>query len=152
MCIRDRPTVIVSDRGKEFLNSVMQDLTKWLGVSHDKTSPHHPQTNASAERYNRTMKAYLTAMLDNEETLDWEEWLPALMFSYNTQVHKSTMDSPFFLTYLHDPKLPFFDIENPQPLYKDGYVPEAAARLGTAYKAAREHICLLYTSPSPRDS
>ena len=63
------------------------------------------------------------------------------MFSYNTQVHKSTMKSPFFLTYLHDLKLPFFDIENPRPLYKDGYVPEASARL-----------CLLYTSPSPRDS
>ena len=126
------------------------------------------------------MKAYLTAMLGNDQTLDWEEWLPALMFSYNTQVHKSTMESPFFLLYLHDPKLPFFNIENPRPLYKDGYVPEAAFRLGMAYKAAREHmeearllreryynqksqarefavgdrclVCLLYTSPSPRDS
>ena len=36
------PTVIISDRGKEFLNVVMQDLTKWLGVNHDKTSPYHP--------------------------------------------------------------------------------------------------------------
>ena len=61
---------IISDRGKEFLNAVMQDLTKWLGVNHDKTSLYHPQTNASAERYNRTMKAYLTAMLSNEQTLD----------------------------------------------------------------------------------
>ena len=86
------------------------------------------------------MKAYLTAMLGNEQTLDWEEWLPALMFSYNTQVHKSTLESPFFLTYLHDPKLPFFDIHNPRPLYKDGFVPETTARLGTAYKAAKEHM------------
>ena len=132
--------VIISDRGKEFLNAVMQDLTQWLGVNHDKTSPYHPQTNARAERYNRMMKAYLTAMLSNEQTLDWEEWLPALMFSYNTQVHKSTMESPFFLTYLHDPKLPFFDIQNPRPMYKDGYVPDTSARLGTAYKAAREHM------------
>ena len=46
------------------------------------------------------MKAYLTAMLGNDQTLDWEEWLPALMFSYNTQVHKSTMESPFFLTVM----------------------------------------------------
>ena len=46
------PTAIVSDRGKEFLNAVMQDLTKWLGANYDKTSPYHPQTNASAERYN----------------------------------------------------------------------------------------------------
>ena len=52
------PTVIISDRGKDFLNAVMQDLTKWLGVNHDKTSPYHPQTNASAERYNRIMRTF----------------------------------------------------------------------------------------------
>ena len=34
------PTVIISDRGKEYLNVVMQYLTKWLGVTHDKTSPY----------------------------------------------------------------------------------------------------------------
>ena len=172
------PTVIISDRGKEFLNEVMKDLTQWLGIDHDKTSPYHPQTNASAERYNRTMKAYLTAMLGNDQTLDWEEWLPALIFSYNTQVHKSTLESPFFLTYLHNPRLPFFDIKQPRPLYKEGFVPKTTARLGTAYKQAHEHmeearllreryynrraetrqfsvgdscLCLLYTSPSPRD-
>ena len=86
------------------------------------------------------MKAYLTAMLGNGQTLDWEEWLPALMFSYNTQVHKSTLESPFFLTYLHDPCLPFFDIKQPRPLYKEGFVPETTTRLGTAYKQAHEHM------------
>ena len=86
------------------------------------------------------MKAYLTAMLGNDQTLDWEEWLPALMFSCNTQVHKSTLESPFFLTYLHDPRLPFFDIKQPRPLYKEGFVPETTARLGTAYKQAHEHM------------
>ena len=50
------------------------------------------------------------------------------------------MESPFFLTYLHDPELSFFDIHNPRPMYKDGYVPDACATLGTAYKAAREHM------------
>ena len=79
-------------------------------------------------------------MLSNENTLDWEDWLPALMFSYNTQVHKSTMESPFFLTYLHDPKMPFFDIDAPKPMYKHTFAQEAAARLGTAYKSARQNM------------
>ena len=82
------------------------------------------------------MKAYLTAMLSNEQTLDWEEWLPTLMFSYNTQVHKYTLESPFFLTYLHDPKLPFFNIHNPRPTYKDGFVPVTTKRVGTATKTS----------------
>ena len=31
-------------------------------------------------------------------------------------------------------------MHNPRPLYKDGYVPDTTAKLGTAYKAAREHM------------
>jgi len=104
------PSVLVSDRGREFLNETVKQMTEYLGMTHKFTSPFHPQTNASAERYNRTMKSYLTKMLDNDCTLDWERWLPAMMLSYNTQVHRATMESPFFLTFLHDPKLPYFDI------------------------------------------
>ena len=48
------PTVIISDRGKEFLNEVMQDLTRWLGANHNKTLPYHTQTNASAEGITET--------------------------------------------------------------------------------------------------
>ena len=59
-------------------------MTEYLGVTHKFTSPFHPETNASAERYNRTMQAYLRKMLDNDDTLDWEKWLPAMMLSYNT--------------------------------------------------------------------
>ena len=47
--------VIVSDRGNEFLNKVMADMTKHLGTKHSATSAFHPQTSESAERYNRTM-------------------------------------------------------------------------------------------------
>ena len=99
------PAVLVSDRGREFLNDTVNQMTEYLGVTHKFTSPFHPETNASAERHNRTMQTYLRKMLDNDDTLDWEKWLPAMMLSYNTQVHKATMESPFFLTYLHDPCL-----------------------------------------------
>ena len=96
-------------------------MTEYLGVTHKFTSPFHPETNASAERYNRTMQTYLRKMLDNDDTLDWEKWLPAMMLSYNTQVHKATMESPFFLTHLHDPRLPYFDMDKPKPMYKDNF-------------------------------
>jgi len=140
ICRFGSPMAIVSDRGKEFLNEVMAAMTEWLGTDHAKTSAYHPQSNASAERYNLTMKNYLKSMLENDSTLDWEEWLPALMFSYNTQVHKSTKESPFFLTFLHDPRLPYFDMEKPAKLYSNNYAKEAHHRLGVAYKTAREHM------------
>ena len=134
------PAVLVSDRGREFLNETVNQMTEYLGVTHKFTSAFHPQTNASAERYNRTMQAYLTKMLDNDETLDWEQWLPAMMLSYNTQVHRATMESPFFLTYLHDPRLPYFDMDKPKPMYNNDFTTEAITRLGFSYRLAKENM------------
>ena len=95
--------MIVSDRGKEFLNSIMVDLCGYLGINHNATSSYHPQTNSQAETYNKTMIRYLASLLDNTMTLDWEEQLPAMMMAYNCHVQRVTHETPFFLTYLHSP-------------------------------------------------
>ena len=39
------PRSIVSDRGKEFLNTVMKDLCDYMGIDHRATSSYHPQSN-----------------------------------------------------------------------------------------------------------
>jgi hypothetical protein len=56
------------------------------------------------------MRKYITVMLDKNPTMDWEDLLPSMMLSYNSHVHRATGDSPFFLTFAHDPRLLFFDI------------------------------------------
>ncbi len=43
----------VTDRGKEFCNKLADELYKKLGVQHLRTSAYHPQTNSSAESFNR---------------------------------------------------------------------------------------------------
>ena len=65
ICRHGVPVMIISDRGKEFLNSVMVDLCGYLGINHNATSSYHPQTNSQAETYNKTMIRYLSSMLDN---------------------------------------------------------------------------------------
>jgi hypothetical protein len=62
--------------------------------------------------------------LENTKTLEWEELLPYLMLMYNTHVHKSTQDSPFFLTFMHDPRMPFFDMDKPRVAYGADFVSE----------------------------
>ena len=54
------------------------------------------QSNAQAETYNKTMIRYLNLMLENEQTLDWEELFPAMMMAYNCHVQRATQESPFF--------------------------------------------------------
>ena len=50
------------------------------------------------------------------------------------------MESPFFLPYLHDPRLPFFDIDKPRPMYKDDFATNAITRLGFSYRLAKENM------------
>ena len=60
-----------------------------------------------------------------------------MMLSYNTQVHRATMESPFFL---HDPRLPYFDMDRPKPMYKDNFSTEAITRLEFSYRLAKENM------------
>ena len=62
------------------------------------------------------MIRYLNSMLENKQTLDWEELLPAMMMAYICHAQRATQESPFFLTYLHSPRLSFFNLEKPPPL------------------------------------
>ena len=100
------PASILTDNGKEFDNSVVKSLTDDFNIHHMKTTAYHPQTNAQAERFNRTLLGYLRNFVDSD-TLNWEKLLPSAQISYNTQIHASTKHTPYYLVFLHDPRLPF---------------------------------------------
>jgi transposase InsO family protein len=104
-CRFSAPQIIVTDQGTELCNQFTEELCKLWNINKKRTSPYHPQTNSGTESYNRTLIKYMRAVLDNTQTLDWEIMLPVLMLSYNCHVHRSTMESPFFLMYLHDPQI-----------------------------------------------
>jgi hypothetical protein len=94
------------DQGKEFCNELANRLCTLCDVDKRRTSLYHPQTNSSAELYNRSIRKYITAMTDTHPHMDWKDLLPSIMLSYNCHVHRATGDSPFFLTFAHDPRLP----------------------------------------------
>jgi hypothetical protein len=75
--------------------------------------------------------------LENTKTLAWEELLPYLMLMYNTHVHKSTLDSPFFLTFMHDPRMPFFDMDKPRVAYGPDFVSETFRMMQHLHQAVK---------------
>ena len=108
------PKVILSDQGKEFCNDLAKAVWSSLGITHTVTSPYHPQTNAQAEVFNKTMAHYLRTAINesSKSTLDWELYLGPLMFSYNTAVHKSTRQTPFYTLFGYDPRVPLWDSQD----------------------------------------
>jgi hypothetical protein len=131
---------MISDQGKEFCNELVNRLCALWDVDKRRTSPYYPQTNSSAKSYNRSMRKYITVMLDKNPTIDWEDLLPSMMLSYKGNVHRATGDSPFFLTFAHDPRLPYFNIEKPRMFYDSSYVSDMYEISRAAHKAAKENL------------
>ena len=105
ICRHGAPKEIWSDRGKCFTGEVMAHLSKLCGIEQRFTSGYHPQTNGLTERMNRTINEMLAkAVADNQR--NWDELLPALVWSYNTSKHSATGYSPFELNHGHAPVLP----------------------------------------------
>jgi transposase InsO family protein len=133
------PREVVTDRGREFCSRLSEELWRRLDVAHKKTSAYHPQTNTSAESFNRTLIRILRALLDDPDG-DWETLLPVVMLTYNTRVHSSTRASPFFLTYLRDPALPYFDLDEHRPLYGESWAANALERMREVQRIAKESM------------
>ena len=142
ICRFAAPLCIITDQGKEFNNKILKEICDLWNIDKRRTSPFHPQTNSSAESYNRSLLKYLRALLldTDHTTLDWENLLTSAAFAYNYHIHKSTKESPFFLTYLHDPRLPYFDLGRPRRFTDDSFVHETFMIAQNAYLAATENM------------
>ncbi len=127
------PKILVSDNGKEMVNNIMKILCEKFQIKHRKTASYHPQSNSPAESFNRTIIKYMRTTLDNN-TLDWESHLPAIMIAYNTRVHKAIATTPFFLTFCMDPNLPYFDLDQSKPSFNDDVATLAYERSRAAWR------------------
>ena len=78
--------------------------------------------------------------MSDPDAPDWESYLPVVQMCYNSAVRKATKQSPFFLTYLHDPNLPHFDLDNRRPLYGESWAVTAYQRMQFAHRLAQENI------------
>ena len=99
------PAEILSDRGKAFLSGLMKEVTQLLGIHQTNTTAYHPQTDGLVERFNCTLITML-AKTTQKGGRDWDQKLPYVLFAYRASEQQSTHESPFYLLYGHDPRLP----------------------------------------------
>ena len=99
------PSEILSDRGRAFLSGLMGEVELLMGYHKVNTTAYHPQTDGLVERYNRTLTAMLAKTVGKDGP-EWDERLPYVLFAYRASQQSSTQESPFYLLYGRDPRLP----------------------------------------------
>jgi hypothetical protein len=122
-----------------FVNKLLAELCELLNVQHTKTTPNHPQCNTQVEVFNKTVKKYLASYVD-ETTLNWDEFLPALMLAYNTSYHSTIATTPFELLFGVRPRLPSLPAPDIQRVhYGESFPAERLQLLQHARQVARQH-------------
>ena len=122
---------LISDGGKEFANTLLDELCKLMNAKKHVVTAYHPMANGQVERFNRDMRKYLMTML--EDTTDWVAYLKPLQFAHNTAVSKSTHFTPHYLTYLDNPRLPDTISLTHEATHNSSYSADAFRRLQYAY-------------------
>ena len=80
------------------VNKLSAELFAILDIKHNRTTPAHPQCTAQVKNFNRRIKDLIGPYL-HDHTLDWEKFLPAMAFAYNTCYQSTIRTTPFQLMH-----------------------------------------------------
>lgn len=133
------PKTIVSDNGPAFIADTFKQMAKLLNITHIKTTPYHPSSNGSIERYHRTLGESVRAYTE-ENRGSWHKYVPFFLFTYNNTVHTATGFAPHSLVFGFDIELPT-NLGNLRPNYNyESYQQELQLQLKNAQKRAKSLI------------
>ena len=99
------PKVLLSVRGKNFLSKLIAKVCKIFQIHKVNTSSYHPQTDGLVERFNSTLCQSLSMYVAKDQK-DWVEYIPLILFAHRTSICEEIGDSPFYVLYGQEPRLP----------------------------------------------
>ena len=107
---------ILSDNGTEFKNDLFDRVAKELGFEHKVYSPpYHPSSNGRIEGFHLFLKACMAKHIS--PGLEWDEVCPIAMAAYNFLPNEHARESPFFLMFGRDPRIPLTEALRPRLRY-----------------------------------
>lgn len=98
------PLQIVTDRGRQFVSGLWEELCLILGTVHHITTSYHPQANGMVERFHRQLKASLMAHCEKNE--NWKPDLPSVLLAIRTAVKEDLGFSSSQLVFGETLRLP----------------------------------------------
>ena len=87
------PYILHSDNGKEFKNTLVQDLCTTNNIKFIYGQPRHPQTQGTIERVNQTITRSIIKSCHESQT--WYKQLPKIISNYNRSFHRAIQATPF---------------------------------------------------------
>ena len=94
------PLKIRTDQGSQFVNDIVAELLKLVGVEHELTLAYSKEESAIVERANKEVMRHLKAiLLDKNIVNDWSISLPLVQRIMNASVHSSIGVSPAQLLF-----------------------------------------------------
>jgi len=92
------PRLLITDRGTDFVNAQMKAWCRILQVKKIHTTPANPRSDGLAENQVRTTKDMISGFINDYQN-DWDKYLAAVQFDYNTTVNAATGYTPYFLMF-----------------------------------------------------
>src|SRR6266540_2987465 len=90
-------THLHTDRGTEFINKVMKNLTEKFRVKHHRSTPYRPQVNGLVERFNKSLCDSLAKLVN--ESAEWDIFVEPALWAHRTSINSFTQLSPFMIVY-----------------------------------------------------
>ena len=132
----------VHDNGTEFVNSVLQHLSRMMEIQDLRSIAYRPVANSAIERTHRTINAVFAKTI-KEHQRDWHEQAKYVCFAYNTAKHSSTTFSPFYSVFLREPRVGtdlFLDKSEPAYQDSDEYAEKVRERMQKAYRIVGDQL------------
>ena len=106
------PEYLVTDQGKENVNSEIAALFQKYKINHIKSSVGHPQSNGMVERRQQMILSFLRkATQSYSDQGNWNLLLSDFQLVANSTISKSRKFSPFFLTFFRTGNFSFSEIK-----------------------------------------
>ncbi|KAL5017800.1 hypothetical protein ScPMuIL_003522 [Solemya velum] len=135
---------LISDQGSEFISKCTREVCRLLEIPQQFTPAFVHHCLGTCERTHRTLAERITPYVTQGK--NWEDVLPAVIFSMNNSVSASSKYTPFEIVFGHRPKFPlskhlsdtnFSDL----PVDCRSYIGQHAKRLTVIRQTVQENMC-----------
>ena len=96
---------LLTDRGPQFVADISRIFCEKYNINKTVSTVYHPQSNSIVEVFMKII-GYLLSILTKYRATKWDLYYSTIAFAYYTTIHPRTGNTPAYLAFGFEPKLP----------------------------------------------